>query len=1060
MQARIVFAAFFLVLGATTVLATVAAFTSVASARAVAQIGRRATPDQRRLFVSYLAVGTLRSLQDTASADVTQNLTALPAHLVTGLDAAVADVPAGADAPVLWTSAQVTTSAVLAAGIWPNAADPAAGGALRVPRGAVPVAVSTVEAARYRLGVGDQIPIGAHLPEAVVTGIYRPASADDPVWTIPDSTGAGAQPLYTAPDEFNLQRIQSAQSFVVVGLDYARLSEVGLDTARTQLARLADVLVNDPAISSVPGQASRDAQALLDQTSHALVAARPAIAIPTIEAIAVACYALAVTARLLARGRRPEAALMRSRGASVWNLLRYDLIETLAITVPAAALAPWIGSRLAVVTAGGDGGAGPLGPGPAVWAASAAGGIVFTGLLVLVGGVAARDDSVARAGRIPAGIAAAGIDLAALVLAAAGIWELRRGVSGQASAGALDPLTVAAPTLAVLAFALVSTRLVSLAGSVTQRITGRGRGWPGAFGSWHAARLMRTHTAAVILIAAATTQVVLSAADRSATDRSAVDQADFAVGADVRATGLSVDGVRTGGLAETLPGIAAVARVERIAGTIGRSGAAGGTTVLATDPARWARVASLRADLAPAGASGLVAPLAGRGVPPPGPELPGRPTRLVLTVRLVGPYPSGTSLDLSVAGASGGGTTLDAPLAPTAAPQQAVIDLTPAIGDGSTVAWPLRVTRIGLLMPAPAADPGTLGLDVLSLASDTGPVALPPGQSWKPTADLTSQTGDPAVLARISPAHAAASSGATAGGPVLLHGSFDPGAVPADAGAAGQTTYSAVLTATAPAAVPAIATPGFLAAAGAAGPGATVEVTDGAHVVPILVVGAAKALPATQPSDNAVLVDQNTLNAYAAAHGFAVTADAELWVRARSGAAASASAALLSSGEASAVQDRFSTAAQLISDPVRDGPVGALAIAAFAAVLFALFGYGAHVAALVRERAAQIAAVRALGFGAANIGLAFGVEQALVALVGVAAGAVGGLGLSQLIVPSMVVSKDGRTPQPPVLVGPDWAVVALSGGAAVAVVAAAVCWIAFRVPRLRIAALLRAGDLA
>ncbi|HEV3171287.1 MAG TPA: FtsX-like permease family protein [Actinocrinis sp.] len=1059
-QARVVFAAFFLALGATVALAAVAAFASDAATRAVAQIGQRATPEQRRLVVTYTVAGSEAAIRSAAAADISQNFTALPSRLVTGVQAPALATSAGGDTPVLWTSPQLGQSASLTAGTWPDA-DDSPGSA-----DAVPVAVSTTEASHYRLTVGSLIPLGAATVSpragsvAVVTGIYRPASAADPLWTIPESTGVGTEPLYAAPAAFDQHRVSSAVSYIVVGLDYSRLSEAGLDTVRAQLARLSDVLANDPSITAAPGQASADAQALLDQTSRALVVARPAIAVPILEAVAVACCAIAVTARLLARGRRPEAALMRSRGASVWHLLRYDLIETLAITVPAAALAPWIGARLAALTAGGGDGAGVWSlPDAAVWIAAAAGGLVFTGLLVLVGGVAAREDSVARAGRIPPGVAAAGIDLAALALAAAGVWELRRGVSAQAATGTLDPVTVCAPTLAVLAFALVSTRLVSLAGRIAQRIAGRRRGWPGAFGSWHAARLMRTHTAAVVLIATATALVVLSGADRAATDRSAVDQADFAVGADVRATGLGVDQVRSGGLAETLPGIAAVARVQRISASIGRSGTGGQATLLATDPARWEQVARIRSDLTPAGASALLAPLTAHSTAPPGLPLPGRPSRLRLTVRLTGPYPIGARLDLSVAGVSGGGATLDAPLASTGAAQPVAIDLTPAIGDGSTVAWPLRVTRIGVLMTAPASDPGALGFDVLSLSTDAGPVAAAAGQSWKPTADLTAPTSDPNVLAELNPAHAATAVGvgAAGGASVLLHGTFDPGSIPAGVATQGQSAYSAVLALPAPAAVPAVVTAGFLAAAGSPGPGATVEVAVGANVVPLLIVSTAKALPTTQPSDNAVLIDQNTLNAYAAGHDFALSGDTELWARAQPGAAAKASAALISSGEALEVQDRFSAAAQLMDDPVRDGPVGALTIAAFAAVLFALFGYGAHVAAIVRERIAQLAAVRALGFGAADIGLAFGVEQALVAVVGVVAGAAAGLGLSQLIVPSVVLARDGSAPQPSVLVGPDWTAVGLSGAAVLAVVAAVICWIAFRVPRLRVAALLRTG---
>jgi predicted lysophospholipase L1 biosynthesis ABC-type transport system permease subunit len=254
-----------------------------------------------------------------------------------------------------------------------------------------------------------------------------------------------------------------------------------------------------------------------------------------------------------------------------------------------------------------------------------------------------------------------------------------------------------------------------------------------------------------------------------------------------------------------------------------------------------------------------------------------------------------------------------------------------------------------------------------------------------------------------------------------------------------------------------LVTPQFLAAAGAQ-VGSTVDLSlDGSDLL-LKVVGSIPALPSTQPSDNAVLVDQSALAAYAAAHSLAAVGSGELWIAVRPGAATQVSTALISGGLSGQTQDRFSTAAQLTGDPVRSGPIGALIIAALAAVLFALFGYGAHVAAVLRERVPQLAAVRALGVGAGRIGVAFGVEQSLVAAVGVIAGGAVGLLLSQLIVPVTVLTRDGQAPIPSVLSGPDWAAVGWSAAATVAVIAAAGLWAGLLVPRLRVAALLRAGD--
>jgi hypothetical protein len=349
-----------------------------------------------------------------------------------------------------------------------------------------------------------------------------------------------------------------------------------------------------------------------------------------------------------------------------------------------------------------------------------------------------------------------------------------------------------------------------------------------------------------------------------------------------------------------------------------------------------------------------------------------------------------------------------------------------------------------------------MNFDVSAVRADTGSAVLAPGQGWSATAST-----DVAVVANtqydLSQVRQAGSAAADHSGSALLHGTFDPGTVPPSVGYPGQSSYSAGLTVPAPAAVPGEATPQFLTASGAH-VGSTVDVTmDGGDVL-VKVVGEVSALPTTKPADNAMLVDQGALDAYSVAHSLATVGAGELWIAAKPGAASQVSARLVSSGLAGAAQDRYSTAAQLVDDPIRSGPLGALTIAAWAAVLFALVGYGSHVAALLRERVPQLAAVRALGVGAGRIGLAFGVEQALVAAVGVLAGGAIGLLLSELILPATVLARDGQRPVPTVLVGLDWTAVGWSAAAAVVVIAGAGAWAALLVPRLRVAALLRAGD--
>ena len=1056
-------AAFLLVLGATIALVTVAAFASATTARAVAATGQHATISQRRIVAQAGAVTSFTLFDTSVRNDVNATLTAMPSSTISGILGNPRALSNSDVMTLLWTSTAVRTAATLVSGTWP--ALPEGLGEYGMVDTPMPVAVSAADAARYHLAIGSHVPLpraagtfyaGATDDQGVVVGIYRPKSASDPVWAIPASAGGGVEFFLVDPKAFDNGRAQAAGGVAIVSLDLSKLTAGNVYAANSQLHQLSGVLANDPSLG-LGVTTSSDAEALLDGTTRALTVSRPVIAIPAVEAIAIACCAIAATARLLARDRRAQAALMRSRGASVWHLARYDALEALAVTVPALAIAPFIAVRLAGLLPPAD----SLKPalGGAVWLADGAAAFVFTLVLVLSGSITARDDSVARVGRIPVSVAAAGIDLAALALAAAGVWELRTALTRQAASGSLDPLTVCAPTLAVLAFALASVRLVAVVGRVAQAIANRARGWSGAFGSWHAARMIRTHTAAVVLIAAATALVVISGANRIAADRSVRDQADFLVGSDVRGTSADVQPLRNGGAPAQLPGVRAVAPVNRLTTAIGRSGTGGKATVLATDPARWQQVAILRSDLAPGGVGQAAAPLRAEPVAEPGLGLPGKPHQAQFRVRLAtaaGHAVSGATLDVTFAATAGEPETLSAPLAAVSGNQTANIDLAAAIGDGSRVAWPLRVIRVGVRLPTPSEGTEKIDFDLLTLSTDAGPARLSGSQSWIPTTSVNVAVV-PNTLYNLSLVRQSGAPSAAISATALLRGSFDPGTDPPSVGYPGRSSFSAGLAVPAPGAVPGVVTPQFLAAAGAK-VGSTVDLTvDGSDLL-LKVVGEIPALPTTQPGDDAVLVDQSALSAYTAAHSLAAVGDGELWVAVQPGAATQVSSALIAGGLAGQTLDRFSMTAQLTGDPVRSGPVGALIIAAFAAVLFALFGYGAHVAALLRERVPQLAAVRALGVGAGRIGVAFGVEQSLVAAVGVVAGGAVGLLLSQLIVPVTVLTRDGQAPVPSVLAGPDWAAVGWSAAATLAVIVAAGMWAGLLVPRLRVAALLRAGD--
>ncbi|MGH3416205.1 MAG: ABC transporter permease, partial [Actinocrinis sp.] len=403
-QAYVVLAAFFLVLCATTALVTVAAFAGATQARAVAATAKDATTAQRRIVLQTAGIADGAQLDTAARTDVASALTALPSSTVTGLLGAPRAVTGQSVQPVVWNSPEAKDAATLVRGHWPGTVasygpdDPNA----FKPSAPMQLAVSAADAARGRLTLGQNITLGPSLshfglpPTAdlgTIVGVYRPKAANDPVWAVPVAAGPGTAPFLVDASAFKT-RETVAGDVVVVQLDLSRLTAGNLSAAQAQVHKLSSALINDDTIGLVASQdaVSPDAAALLDGTAHALSAARPGIAIPAIEAVAVACCAIAVTARLLVRDRRAQAALMRSRGASVWHLARYDLIEALAVTVPALVIAPYPAVYLAGLLPPRDSGH-TAGLSGSLWLAAGASGLVFTLVLLLSGSVTARDDS-------------------------------------------------------------------------------------------------------------------------------------------------------------------------------------------------------------------------------------------------------------------------------------------------------------------------------------------------------------------------------------------------------------------------------------------------------------------------------------------------------------------------------------------------------------------------------------------------------------------------------------------------------------------------------------------
>lgn len=155
---------------------------------------------------------------------------------------------------------------------------------------------------------------------------------------------------------------------------------------------------------------------------------------------------------------------------------------------------------------------------------------------------------------------------------------------------------------------------------------------------------------------------------------------------------------------------------------------------------------------------------------------------------------------------------------------------------------------------------------------------------------------------------------------------------------------------------------------------------------------------------------------------------------------------------------RVTERAAAVAGPLRVTVPAALSLVTAATGVLVLVGLGTSAAAAVRSRRLELARLQALG--AARRSLIGGLlgEHALLVLLGTAAGAAIGYGLSRVVAPVLTVSGDGRRPVPAPVV--DWQVddqLAITAGLALtACVVVAV--LATVLVRRASGALLRLGD--
>jgi hypothetical protein len=965
----------------------------------------------------------------------------------------------GVPPPVAWqiqvaALAGIGAQAVLTTGTWPGPPQPG---------GPLPVALPVTAARRLHVAPGSVLKDpGRSGPAAAglrVTGLFRPRNPASPYWaldllpvsgieahTLPGQGPPGSVVTY-GPAVVNQAAfggglaVSQASWFLLPQAPAMARQNIGLLAASTSQA------VTKLATKTLPYglHATTRLPRLLTGMARTIVLARSLFTISALELLLVAAAGLVLAARLLASLRDEESALLRARGATRWQVTRPVLAEGLILGAVASVAGVLAGTRAAGPLAS----AGnlrldayrPTGISPLAWVSALA-------MLALCAAVMAwpalhavtPDVARSRHGRQArlAGIAWAGGDVAVVALAALALWELR-GYSAVAhpAGGSLgiDPTVAVAPALALAGLALVPLRALPLLARLADRATEHGRRLAAAMVSWQISRRPIRQAGPVLLVVVATATTTLALAGYTSWQRSAADQAAFAVGSDVRLDSpLGIAGGIKGAPGVTAATPASVAGFSSGGELIAVSGATAGRAIL------------LRPDLSPLPLATLWRRITPRH--PPGLALPGRPGRLKILAALgAGPLTSAAAVRKGLGPVTvtawiqdADGVTYEMPagLLPADGHRHA---LAASLPGPRQVSYPLRLLGLTLAYSLPPFDPASprsavaVGLSIESLAvakTASGPFGTPFAggaalAAWNGTADTfpSVPTGPPDGFGEFSARNGAAPAivswhGAAGGGRQLT---FDAGHDPtasimSSEGLASFSGYVAIA-APAPQFVPVIATSGYLAA-NRLHTGSAISVTLGGIPFPARIVASVARFPTVFGRNEALITDLGAINDLLAAREASSQVTplpvTRWWLRTRGGLVPHVPA-----GVTVAVRTRQQQA--LLHNPLLKAPRQAMLAIGLAAVLLGVLGFSVSVAASLRTRRTQGAVFAALGVGRRAQAGQLCLEQFALSVPAAAVGLLAGIGLAHLIVPAITLTAGAAAPVP-------WALTALPLGTA------------------------------
>jgi putative ABC transport system permease protein len=873
-----------------------------------------------------------------------------------------------------------------------------------------------------RFACQPQTFVDVHLVMTIV-GIIERRDIDDPYWTTgsirfdrPMATEEMAATVpVVMPEETFFQALPKLlpsfpSEFRLMGLiDASRLDSANLDDARQSLARLRARIESDgaiPEVSTALPLANFQNRASFNQVTLILL---------LIQVVGIAVYYVMLVSTLLAERRTEEIAMLRSRGATVGQLVAMSTAEAFALGLVAAFIAPFIASG-AIAALGKTGTFESISGGdflpftlvPLAFVFALGGAAIAAVAVVIPAFFAARKGMVlflrssARPGQ-PV-LQRYYLDFAIVGLAAFALWQLnqRGSVFDAESVGgwSADPLLLMSPLLLILAIGAMMFRFLPLILRAVTRVMATAAGPGVTLGLWQLTRSPARYTQLALLVVMAAAVGTFAATYGETTDRSQEERALYAAGSDVRLTGLgrlpSGFSPEAAGRLEAVPGVDYAVTATRQQMAIGPLPNFGSPVdVLGLDPAGAADVLWWRDDFADQPLETMLNRLAGSPLQNHGVPLPGEPVSASIWVNPIGARPN-TTLWLRSVDANGVFRYHEFGVLDFEGYTQLTATFDAAFRG---IEFPISMVAIMMTQQRSLNDPTReVFLDDLTVTSAGGEVTLiedfETSFPWEP---IRTATRDRDAVEQVQ---TGTHEGNGAARFTFLSGT--------GAEIRGMTVADPSIP------LPALASRHFMDQTGLR-VGGEIDLVYGKLLVPLTIQGVVEYFPTMYDSGAGyVIVNQDDLFYYAGVtsdRAFS-TVPTEAWLR------------LTTDPEArqevkSSFLDRFgipagdiidseTILAEVRTDPVvRAGGSGILLVALVAAFAILALGFALTLYLGGQSRTVEVSVMRAVGISPRQLLTMISLEYLLIAAVGLAIGTIAGLRISQTMLSFLNVTDTG-----------------------------------------------------